>query len=81
MDIHSWFSSSANQFLNVVFLADDGSIRSEGEVRGAKSGNLVPDEEKSISMLKFLEVLDNCEDVQNVFGNFNLHPNASENFN
>ena len=39
------------------------------------------DEEKSLSMLKFLEVLDNCEDVQNVFGNFNLDPKASEKFN
>ena len=39
------------------------------------------DEEKSLSMLKFLEALDNCEDVQNVFGNFNLDPKASEKFN
>ena len=38
------------------------------------------DEEKSLSMLKFLEALDNCEDVQNVFGNFNLNPKASEKF-
>ncbi len=39
------------------------------------------DEEKSISMLKFLEVLDNCEDVQNVFGNFNLNPHLLEKYN
>ena len=39
------------------------------------------DEEKSLLMLKFLETLDNCEDVQNVFGNFNLNPKASEKFN
>ena len=39
------------------------------------------DEEKSLSMLKFLEALDNCEDIQNVFGNFNLDPKASEKFN
>ena len=39
------------------------------------------DEDKSLSMLKFLEALDNCEDVQNVFGNFNLDPKASEKFN
>ncbi len=36
------------------------------------------DEEKSLSMLKFLEALDNCEDVQNVFGNFNLNPKVIE---
>ena len=28
-------------------------------------------------MLKFLEALDNCEDVQNVFGNFNLDQKTS----
>ena len=39
------------------------------------------DEEKSLSMLKFLDALDNCEDVQNVFGNFNLDPKALEKFN
>ena len=39
------------------------------------------DEEKSLSMLKFLDALDNCEDVQNVFGNFNLDPKALEKIN
>ena len=39
------------------------------------------DKEKSLSVLKFLEALDECDDVQNVFGNFNLDESAFENFN
>jgi len=39
------------------------------------------DKEKSLSFLKFLEALDECDDVQNVFGNFNLDETAFENFN
>ena len=39
------------------------------------------DEEKSISLLKFLDMLDECEDVQNVFGNFNIDEKTFENIN
>ena len=53
----------------------------QSEISWIPENYIILDEEKSISMLKFLEVLDNCEDVQNVFGNFNLDLKASENFN
>ncbi len=44
--------------------------------------NLVKlDEKNSLTLLKLLEALDNCEDVQNVFGNFDLNENIIKNFN
>ena len=39
------------------------------------------DEEKSSSLLKLLEMLDDCDDVQNVFGNFELDEKIVENIN
>ncbi len=39
------------------------------------------DNDKSISLLKLLETLDNCDDVQNVFGNFDLDEKIIKNFN
>ena len=39
------------------------------------------DEEKSSSLLKLLEMLDDCDDVQNVFGNFELDEKVVENIN
>ena len=39
------------------------------------------DEEKSMSLLKLLEMLDDCDDVQNVFGNFELDEKIVENIN
>ena len=38
-------------------------------------------QEESLSMIKFLDTLDNCEDIQNVYGNFNLHKQAIEDSN
>ena len=38
-------------------------------------------EEDSLSIIKFLDALDNCDDIQNVYGNFNLHKNIIENLN
>ena len=38
-------------------------------------------EDESIFLIKFLDALDNCEDVQNVFGNFNLNKKIVENLN
>ena len=39
------------------------------------------DEKNTLTLLKFLEALDNCEDVQNVFGNFDLDENIVKNIN
>ena len=39
------------------------------------------DEEKSMSLLKLLEMLDDCDDVQNVFGNFDLDEKIIANIN
>ena len=35
----------------------------------------VDDEKRAISILKLLDTLDNCEDVQGVFGNFDINEN------
>ena len=39
------------------------------------------EEQKAISLIKLLETLDNCEDVQNVFGNFDIDENLLETVN
>ena len=39
------------------------------------------EEQKAISLIKLLETLDNCEDVQNVFGNFDIDENLLETIN
>ena len=42
---------------------------------------VVLDEKNTLTLLKLLEALDNCEDVQNVFGNFDLNEDIVKNLN
>ena len=36
---------------------------------------VVDEEKRAISLLKLIDTLDNCDDVQNVYGNFDINDN------
>ncbi len=56
-------------------------IADQAEIVWLAENNITLDEEKAISLIKLLETLDNCEDVQNVFGNFDIDENLYEKLN
>jgi transcriptional/translational regulatory protein YebC/TACO1 len=36
---------------------------------------VVDEEKRAVSLLKLIDTLDNCDDVQNVYGNFDINDN------
>ncbi len=56
-------------------------IADQAEIVWLAENIITLDEEKAISLIKLLETLDNCEDVQNVFGNFDIDENLYEKLN
>ncbi len=56
-------------------------IPNQSELSWVPDNYINLNEDESVLILKFLDALDNCEDIQNVYGNFNLNKKIIEDLN
>ena len=75
--------TSVNEFNNVrEKLEDILGVPDQAELIWYPENNVqIDDEKKAISILKLLDTLDNCEDVQGVYGNFEINDDIIKKIN